>query len=68
MSVSANPIRQARKERNWTLDDLAARLKISSGQMSRIERNGTTSLEHALTLSEALGLPVQTFRARDAVQ
>lgn len=68
MSLHANPIRQARRERNWTLEDLAAKLGVTSGQMSRIERNGTTNLEHALTLAKELNLPIQTFRAKVAVQ
>ncbi|WP_107497088.1 helix-turn-helix transcriptional regulator [Thalassobius sp. I31.1] len=38
-----NTIAQLRKERGWTQDDLAARLRISITQLSRLER-GASSL------------------------
>lgn len=56
-----NPRRIARKKRNMTLQDLAAEIGVTVGQMSRIERQGTTSLPHALKLAETLRLPVDVF-------
>lgn len=56
-----NPRRIARKKRNMTLQDLAVEIGVTVGQMSRIERQGTTFLPHALKLAETLRLPVDVF-------
>lgn len=56
------PLRKFRKDRNWTLRDLADQVGVTEGQMSRIEREGTTSLDMALKLSNVTGLPPQHFK------
>jgi transcriptional regulator with XRE-family HTH domain len=53
--------RMRRKQRDMTLADLAKRVGLSTGQVSRIEREGTSSLPVAIKLSEALNLPVESF-------
>lgn len=61
MDQSQNPRRIARKKRDMTLQDLAGEIGVTVGQMSRIERQGTTYLPHALKLAETLRLPVDAF-------
>ena len=56
-----SPLRAFRRRKGKTLRDMAADLGISEGQLSRIETSGTTSLERAVSLSKATGLPVDAF-------
>lgn len=61
------PLRAFRKSQALTLDQLAPRLGVTAGQLSRIEREGTTSLEMALKLAELTGGDPSDFsRARAA--
>lgn len=57
----ARPLKTFRKTRGWTLKVLGDAIGVTEGQMSRIEREGTTSLPHALKLAELTKLPVETF-------
>lgn len=62
-------IQQIRKARKLKLKDVAASLQISEGQASRIERNGTTSLETALKFAGLLNVPVEMFiRKKDVAK
>lgn len=54
-------LREFRKSKGWTLDDLAEKVELSAGQLSRIEREGTTSLPTAMKLAKLTELPVETF-------
>lgn len=60
------PLRIARKRRNLSLQDMAAQLGVSIGQMSRIERYGTNDLTHALRLSELLEMHPGAFVRKEA--
>lgn len=48
------------------LRTLAERIGVTEGQLSRIERGGTTSLETALRLATATGLPIEAFTRQRA--
>lgn len=64
MSETApTPLRAFRKSRaeKMTLRDLAEKVGVTEGQLSRIERDGTESLPMALKLAEITGLPVESF-------
>lgn len=62
----APPLRCFRKAQSpkLPLKALAAQVGISEGQLSRIERQGTDSLEMAMKLAEITNLPVETFAKR----
>lgn len=68
MSDVTNPLKAFRKRKKLPLQFFAEQLGVTVGQMSRIEREGTASLDHALKLQELTRLPVKTFarRAEDA--
>ncbi|MGP3533944.1 helix-turn-helix domain-containing protein [Microbacterium sp. RD1] len=52
-------LRAARRERNWTLDDLAARAGLSASTLSRLESGKRqASLELLLPLTRQLGLRI----------
>ena len=59
------PFARYRQERGLTLAALRKELRpqvdLSESQLSRIESDGTTSLDTALNLAGATGLPVQAF-------
>lgn len=55
------PLKAFRKARGLRLKDLGQAIGVTEGQMSRIEREGTVSLPHALKLAEMTGLPIETF-------
>lgn len=65
MSEPVPPLRAYRASQSpkIPLRTLAEQIGVTEGQMSRIEREGTTSLPHAMKLSEITGLPVETFAA-----
>ena len=65
-SVSMTPLREYRKTHGLTLTELAPRIGVTDGQLSRIEREGTTMLDIALKLSELTKHPPAAFQKREA--
>lgn len=68
-SMSAvSPLRAFRQSQQprMPLRTLAERIGVSEGQLSRIERGGTTSLDMALKLASETGLPVEAFTRQSA--
>jgi transcriptional regulator with XRE-family HTH domain len=59
--MTMQPLREYRKTHGLTLKAMAARLDMSDSQLSRLEREGTTSLPTALRIANATGLPVESF-------
>lgn len=59
------PLRLARKRRGLSLQDMASQLGVSLGQMSRIERYGTTYLPHAVKLGEMLEMHPAAFGKKE---
>lgn len=62
------PLRRFRKAKALTLEALSAQAGMTPGQLSRIERHGTTSLPTAIKLAELTGLPVQVFAEAESGQ
>lgn len=52
------PLRIFRRSRKETLEALAAKLGITAGQLSRIERGKSTSLETAMAIKRLTGVNV----------
>jgi transcriptional regulator with XRE-family HTH domain len=67
MDRTASPLRAYRKAQKLTLGVLSEPVGVTPGQLSRIERFGTTSLPTALKLAEITGLPVADFAPRETV-
>jgi transcriptional regulator with XRE-family HTH domain len=58
-------IREERKRRAWTLEDLAGRLHISIAALSDIENEKTVlNVERLVDISDALGVPVDALFPR----
>ncbi|MCR5875136.1 helix-turn-helix domain-containing protein [Phenylobacterium sp. J426] len=68
MADEATPLRTFRHAQTprWSLKDVAEALGLSESQVSRIERDGTTSLPLAMKLAKITGLPVESFAPRTA--
>lgn len=64
--VEKTPLREYRQGRKMTLRELATIVGVSESQLSRIERDGTQSLERAVALATKTGLPVESFLRRAA--
>lgn len=63
-----SPLRTYRKERKLTLAEQAAKFGMTAGQLSRIERDNSTSLETALTIERLTGIkvgPLEGASSRD---
>lgn len=64
-TVEKSALARFREGEGLTLEGLKKRLHpqvtLSQSQLSRIERSGTTSLDTALNLSRATGIPVEAF-------
>ncbi len=65
-TLAMNPLRRHRKAKGLTLDDVAPDIGVSPSQLSRIEREGTASLEVAIKLARVTGDPVEAFRKPEA--
>lgn len=63
--VEITPLRKFRRDRKLTLRDFAKQVGVSEGQLSRIEREGTTSLGRALSLAEKTGLAAEVFLRKE---
>jgi transcriptional regulator with XRE-family HTH domain len=50
-------LRQYRKRKGLTLADLAPKIGVTEGQLSRIETTGKASLKTALAIQEETGVP-----------
>jgi transcriptional regulator with XRE-family HTH domain len=63
MTDTVTPLRAFRtaKSPKMPLRELAAKIGVTEGQLSRIEREGTDSLPMAIKLAEITGLPVESF-------
>ena len=59
-------LRTRRKELGLTLAQLAAKVGVSEGQLSRIERDGTSSLDRALKVARETGVPVEELIRKPA--
>jgi transcriptional regulator with XRE-family HTH domain len=55
------PLREYRKAAGVTLADLAPRVGVTEGQLSRIERFGGASLTTAAKIEELTGLSAASF-------
>lgn len=66
--VARRRLRTLRRERGWTLDDLAVRAHIGASTLSRIE-NGQRRLavDQLVTLARAFGVTVDELLAEDEV-
>lgn len=53
-----NALRNRRKELGLTLAQLAAKVGVSEGQLSRIERGGKPSLSSAVAIERETGVTV----------
>lgn len=53
-----SPLRERRKAMNMTLEEMAEKLGITAGQLSRVERGKSTSLETALAIRRLTGVAV----------
>lgn len=64
------PLRRFRNAQSpkLSLKALADQVGLSESQLSRIEREGTTSLPQAMKLSEITSLPVEAFAPRGDAQ
>lgn len=58
-----NALRNRRKELGLTLAQLAAKVGVSEGQLSRIERGGKPSLSSAIAIERETGVSVATLVA-----
>lgn len=56
-----SPLRKYRRAISATQEQLAGKIGVTPGQVSRIEREGTTSLPMALKLADVTGLPPAAF-------
>ena len=61
ISIMDSRLRAFRHQRKLTLGVMAKQLGITPGQLSRIEREGTTSFPRAIALADMTGLPVGAF-------
>jgi transcriptional regulator with XRE-family HTH domain len=59
--MTETPLRAYRRNKKMTLREFAVQAGVSEGQLSRIEREGTTSLERALDLARITALPPESF-------
>jgi transcriptional regulator with XRE-family HTH domain len=66
MEKQASPLREYRKRASLTLADLAAKVGVTVGQLSRIERNGQASLSTALAIQSETGVPVEDIARGEA--
>lgn len=57
-------LKKYRKDNRLTLADVAVKVDVTEGHLSRVERSGTDMLPLAMKLAEVTGLPVEAF-ARD---
>lgn len=65
---SEHPVRQLRKERNWTVEQLSKRSGVSVGAIKRTEagtRGWKTNRETATALAKALGVTVDVLFKSD---
>lgn len=53
-----SPLRKYRKDRKLTLAQQAEKFGMTAGQLSRIERDNSTSLETALAIEKLTGIKV----------
>lgn len=60
-------LKKYRKENRLTLADVAVKVDVTEGHLSRVERSGTDMLPLAMKLAEVTGLPIEAFaRGRSA--
>jgi transcriptional regulator with XRE-family HTH domain len=52
----ANRLKQIRKQKGYTQQELSLRSNVSLGSLKRFEQNGEISLHHLLSLSQILGV------------
>lgn len=57
-TAKGNKLRELRRERGWTLDELADRCKLSRSTLAQIERNTGPSLSNGVRIAAAFGLSV----------
>jgi len=60
------PLRAFRKKNKLTLGAVAPQIGVSESQLSRIEREGTASLDIALRLAELTAQPIEAFSKAQA--
>ena len=60
------PLRAYRKANGKTLSEIAEGLGLSEGQLSRIERFGTTQLDVALKLAALTKSPAASFQKEES--
>lgn len=59
--TALTPLRRFRMAKSLKLHELSAQLDMTPSQLSRIEREGTTSLPTAMKIAAVTGLPIQDF-------
>jgi transcriptional regulator with XRE-family HTH domain len=57
-TVKSNKLRALRRERQWTLDELAERCRVSKSTIAQIERDRGPTLGNAVRIAAAFGVSV----------
>lgn len=65
MSISSDVIRELRRERGWSQEQLAAVSGLSERTIQRIETEGTCSLDSKMALASAFELPPSALSPRE---
>lgn len=65
MSVSSDVIRELRRERGWSQEQLAAVSGLSERTIQRIETDGTCSLDSKMALASAFELPPSALSPKE---
>ena len=66
MSVSSQTVKDLRRERGWSQDQLAAISGLSERTIQRIETDGACSLDSKMALASAFGIPPSELSREEA--